>query len=302
MSSQFQGLRPDINSLPVAFLDAKNSQSFNEGFQGSDPSKQNKKIDSMHFESPKRAITDPKVSLVPESVVGKTSQTDSIMTALLNPLESPDVVFKKGKLGLSKLMGSYKEPTEGRVAITNQKISEKDEKSFDSETENKSQSRTRNLSAAGRKSRARFEHFRAYEDQPITPGVLASAVLLGPDSAARRRATLRYPGEVYRSVDRFVYMSRPQITAEDEFQALQKQHREEVAKLLKNKAVLEQQVELLTIQLHESSERERNLKKTYCTMIGALQQKNQSIEEDMLTLKKLGTSSGADPRAEEAQE
>ena len=58
-------------------------------------------------------------------------------------------------------------------------------------------------------------------------------------------------------------------------QLIQKLHREEIAKLNKNKAVLEQQVELLTIQLHEASEREKNLKKTYTTMIQALQQKQE---------------------------
>jgi phosphomannomutase len=63
-------------------------------------------------------------------------------------------------------------------------------------------------------------------------------------------------------------------------------HREEKAQLVKNKAILEQQVELLTIQLHEASERERNLKKTYSSMIKALQQQNQEGEEKIRVLKK----------------
>lgn len=72
---------------------------------------------------------------------------------------------------------------------------------------------------------------------------------------------------------------------------IERQHREEIAKFSKNKAVLEQQVELLTIQLSEASEREKNLKKTYNTMIQALQQKNQHIEEDMLNMRKVSSES-----------
>lgn len=57
---------------------------------------------------------------------------------------------------------------------------------------------------------------------------------------------------------------------------LKKQNRDEKAKFTKQKAILEQQVELLTIQLHEASEREKSIKKTYKTMIDALQLKQQS--------------------------
>jgi len=43
--------------------------------------------------------------------------------------------------------------------------------------------------------------------------------------------------------------------------------------------MLEQQVELLTIQLHWASEREKNLKKNYNTMLEALKKKKESSEE-----------------------
>jgi hypothetical protein len=46
--------------------------------------------------------------------------------------------------------------------------------------------------------------------------------------------------------------------------------REDKAKFVKQKAILEQQVELLTMQLHEASEREKSIKKTYTTMMQAL--------------------------------
>jgi hypothetical protein len=59
---------------------------------------------------------------------------------------------------------------------------------------------------------------------------------------------------------------------EEEYHNFIRSHREEIAKYAKQKAILEQQVELLTIQLHEASAREKNLKKTYSTMIQALQQ------------------------------
>jgi len=53
----------------------------------------------------------------------------------------------------------------------------------------------------------------------------------------------------------------------EEINLLKKMHRDEIAKLVKNKAILEQQVELLTMQLHEASDREREFKNRYTTMI-----------------------------------
>lgn len=93
-----------------------------------------------------------------------------------------------------------------------------------------------------------------------------------------RRGTVQMGREMYHSLDRFAFLSRTKLGCgpEEEIQALKKAHREEVAKLTKSKAVLEQQVELLTIQLHEASERERNLKKTYTSMIQALQNKTEN--------------------------
>ena len=57
----------------------------------------------------------------------------------------------------------------------------------------------------------------------------------------------------------------------EEVQNLKKQLREDKAKFVKQKAILEQQVELLTYELHDASEREKSIKKTYTTMMAALQ-------------------------------
>jgi len=71
-------------------------------------------------------------------------------------------------------------------------------------------------------------------------------------------------------MDRFNLYSMNKDNQSDEIAQLKRRHRDEKAKIEKNKAVLEQQVELLTMQLHEASEREKSLKKTYSTMIAAL--------------------------------
>ena len=87
-------------------------------------------------------------------------------------------------------------------------------------------------------------------------------------------------------MDRFNLNAFSKEKENNEINSLKKIHREEKAQLVKSKAILEQQVELLTIQLHEASERERNLKKTYSTMISALQQQKQEGEEKIRVLKK----------------
>lgn len=53
-------------------------------------------------------------------------------------------------------------------------------------------------------------------------------------------------------------------------QVIDKAIREDRAKYSKQKALLKQQVELLTLQLFEASDRERTLKKNQETMINAL--------------------------------
>ena len=78
---------------------------------------------------------------------------------------------------------------------------------------------------------------------------------------------------------------------EDDIHNFIRGHREEIAKYEKQKAILEQQVELLTIQLHEASAREKNLKKTYSTMIQALQQNKVEQEHQLQILKKQSTFS-----------
>jgi hypothetical protein len=73
---------------------------------------------------------------------------------------------------------------------------------------------------------------------------------------------------VYNSLNRMQYQSfYGDDDKEQEMHTMVKEQRDERAKFAKQKAILEQQVELLTIQLHEASEREKNLKKTYSTMI-----------------------------------
>lgn len=71
---------------------------------------------------------------------------------------------------------------------------------------------------------------------------------MSPIVNMRRRGTVQSGRELYHSLDRFAFLARRNLgSGEDEIQVLQKLHREEVAKLTKSKAVLEQQVELLTI-------------------------------------------------------
>ena len=55
---------------------------------------------------------------------------------------------------------------------------------------------------------------------------------------------------------------------------------------MKTKAILEQQVELLTMQLHEASAREKDLKTRYSTMINALKTEKQDAETEVRELRK----------------
>jgi hypothetical protein len=80
-------------------------------------------------------------------------------------------------------------------------------------------------------------------------------------------------------MDRFSLLYSGKDNEQEEVRSLKKQLREEKARFIKQKAVLEQEVELLTIQLHEASEREKLLKKNYESMIKALHDKRNSIIE-----------------------
>ena len=69
----------------------------------------------------------------------------------------------------------------------------------------------------------------------------------------------------------------------EQINILQKQLREEKSKGDKEKAVLTQQVELLTIQLGEASEREKQIKKSQKIMTDALNSKINDLEAQMRT-------------------
>lgn len=66
---------------------------------------------------------------------------------------------------------------------------------------------------------------------------------------------------------------------------LEKLLREERATFQKRKAVLQQQVELLTMQLGEASEREKQIKKNHEIILGALNQKIQEKETSIEILR-----------------
>ena len=126
-------------------------------------------------------------------------------------------------------------------------------------------------------------------DQPrrtISPRIVHQ----GSTKSLIRSGSVQIMPNLFHSMDRFgLYRFNNQSKQTDEVANLKKQHREELAKVNKAKAVLEQQVELLTMQLHEASEREKNLKKTYCTMISALQQKTREGPSGKKVRQKGGT-------------
>lgn len=136
-----------------------------------------------------------------------------------------------------------------------------------------------------------------YPRRTISPRIVHQ----GSMRSLARSGSVQVTPNLFHSVDRFgLYRFTNAPKPADEVANLKKQHREEIAKMNKAKAVLEQQVELLTMQLHEASEREKNLKKTYCTMIQALQQKTQEEPSGKKARQKGGAQERRGPSTEGA--
>ena len=169
-------------------------------------------------------------------------------------MESPDVLSKNRNSLKSKFDENQ---TATGLRLRTNRISEVPNENSDTEQHDQSRKdQARSLSNGVE---------QLYSSAVTTPGIHLSF------ANKFRRATINQ-NDITQSMDRFnnLISIYGKDNVSKEVAALKKQNRDEKAKFAKQKAILEQQVELLTIQLHEASEREKSIKKTYKTMIDAL--------------------------------
>lgn len=189
-----------------------------------------KKI-QMNFESPKNRNRGT------ENSKSDTINLGSYIDSNINPLESPDLVMKQKPLRFNDNSESFKLRA-NRISEVPNETSECETVSPVKESDIKVLASTPNLT----------------DQKLLTKGL--------------RKTYSNQKDLISSSLDRFNFMAFNGLDKQNEdVQLLKKQLREDKAKFVKQKAILEQQVELLTMQLHEASEREKSIKKTYTTMM-----------------------------------
>lgn len=189
----------------------------------------------MKFESPKHGNRGTENSKSDNPNMG------SYVDSTINPLESPDIVTKQRGLRFNDSSGGFK--------LRTNRISEVPNENSDCETS----------------SPVKESDIKVLDS---TPNLMDQKLM----TKGLRKTYSNQKDIISSSLDRFnhLYAFNGLEKQNEEVQILKKQLREDKAKFVKQKAILEQQVELLTMQLHEASEREKSIKKTYTTMMQAL--------------------------------